>query len=73
MLPTWVNNILYPRAMPAAVTQAKGRRTQDERRAATSGALLDAALACLLDDGYAGLTTRRVAAPAGVSAATRRF
>ena len=49
------------------------RRTQEERRNATRQALLDAALACLLEDGYAGLTTRRVAGRAGVSAATQRF
>jgi AcrR family transcriptional regulator len=58
--------------MPTAAP-AKPRRTQDERRAATRQALLDAALACLLEDGFAGLTTRRVAARAGVSAATLRF
>jgi AcrR family transcriptional regulator len=52
---------------------APPRRTQDERRAATRQALLDAALACLLEDGLAGLTTRRVAGRAGVSAATLRF
>ena len=73
MLPTWVSNFLYPRAMPAAVSPAKARRTQDERRAATSQALLEAALECLIEDGYAGLTTRRVATRAGVSAATLRF
>src|SRR3954449_1350902 len=55
--------------MPAVMT----RRTQEERRAATRQALLDAALACLLEDGFAGLTTRRVAGRAGVSAATLRF
>jgi AcrR family transcriptional regulator len=46
------------------------RRTQAERRAATSSALLDAALACLIEDGYAGLTTRNVADRAGVSQGT---
>jgi AcrR family transcriptional regulator len=45
----------------------KPRRTQAERRAATRAALLDAALACLIEDGYANLTTRRVAERAGVS------
>src|SRR5690349_5034233 len=55
--------------MPAVMP----RRTQEERRAATRQALLDASLACLLEDGFAGLTTRRVAARAGVSAATLRF
>ncbi len=49
------------------------RRTQEERRAATRQGLLDAMVACLLEDGYAGLTTRRVAERAGVSPATQRF
>ena len=43
------------------------RRTQAERRAATRNALLDAALELLVEDGYANLTTRRIAARAGVS------
>jgi AcrR family transcriptional regulator len=43
------------------------RRTQAERRAATRAALLDAMLACLVEDGYAGVTTRRVSERAGVS------
>ena len=46
---------------------AKPRRTQAERRAATRSALLDAALELLVEDGYANLTTRRIAARAGVS------
>lgn len=48
------------------------RRTQAERRTETRNALLEASLACLVEDGYAGLTTRRVAQRAGVSAATLR-
>ncbi len=60
--------------MPAtAPVGDRRRRTQDERRAATRQALLDASLACLLEDGYAGLSTRRVAARANVSPATQRF
>jgi AcrR family transcriptional regulator len=47
------------------------RRTQAERRATTRGALLDAAVACLIEDGYAGLTTRNVAERAGVSQGTQ--
>jgi AcrR family transcriptional regulator len=46
------------------------RRTQAERRATTRAALLDAALACLVEDGYANLTTRNVAERAGVSQGT---
>jgi AcrR family transcriptional regulator len=49
------------------------RRTQAERRAATREALLDAALECLLEEGYPGLTTRRVAERAGVSQGTQRY
>ena len=47
------------------------RRTQAERRATTRAALLDAALDCLVEDGYAGLTTRKVAERAGVSQGTQ--
>jgi AcrR family transcriptional regulator len=43
------------------------RRSQAERSAATRNALLDATIACLVDDGYASTTTSRVAARAGVS------
>ena len=50
-----------------AATDHKPRRTQAERRAATRSALLDAALECLVEEGYANLTTRRVAERAGVS------
>jgi AcrR family transcriptional regulator len=47
------------------------RRTQAERRAATRTKLLDAALGCLIDAGYASLTTRNVAERAGVSQGTQ--
>jgi AcrR family transcriptional regulator len=43
------------------------RRTQAERRAETRAALLDAAVDCLVAEGYARLTTRRIAERAGVS------
>lgn len=43
------------------------RRTQAERRQATRIALLDATIACLVEDGYAKTTTRRVAQRAHVS------
>lgn len=42
-------------------------RTQEERSAATRAALLDATIDCLVDYGYAGTTTTRVAERAGVS------
>jgi AcrR family transcriptional regulator len=43
------------------------RRTQEERRAETRAKLLDATIRCVLEVGYAGTTTRRVADLAGVS------
>jgi AcrR family transcriptional regulator len=42
-------------------------RTQAERSATTRQALLDAAIACLVEEGYANTTTARVAERAGVS------
>jgi AcrR family transcriptional regulator len=42
-------------------------RTQEERSSATRAALLDATIDCLVDYGYAGTTTTRVAERAGVS------
>jgi len=42
-------------------------RTQQERSAATRAALLDATIDCLIDYGYAGTTTTRVAERAGAS------
>ena len=59
-----------PRAPTVRCLQAR-RRTQAERRAATRSALLDAALACLVEEGYANLTTRNVAERAGVSQGTQ--
>jgi AcrR family transcriptional regulator len=52
--------------MPAA-TRTAPRRSQAERSAATREALLDATIACLVEDGYEGTTTSRVAERAGVS------
>src|ERR687898_2129886 len=46
---------------------ATARRTQAERSTATRGALLDAAIDCLVDEGYARTTTSRVAERAGLS------
>ena len=42
-------------------------RTQAERSATTRQALLDATIACLVEEGYANTTTARVAELAGVS------
>ena len=52
-------------------TGASRRRTQAERRATTRAALLDAALECLVQEGYANLTTRNVADRGGVSQGTQ--
>src|SRR3954454_1040137 len=43
------------------------RRSQAERSAATREALLDAAIECLIDEGYASTTTSAVALRAGLS------
>ena len=47
--------------------EPRRRRTQEERRAATRGALLDATVEMLVEHGYAGVTTTKVADAAGVS------
>lgn len=46
---------------------ASARRTQADRSAATRGRLLDATIACLVEEGYVGTTTTAVAQRAGVS------
>ena len=51
----------------AARPESPPRRNQAERSATTREALLDAALACLVEDGYAHTTTSRVAERAGLS------
>src|SRR4051812_40195216 len=48
-------------------TASESRRTQHERRQATQNALLEATIQCLVEQGYAGTTTRAVSARAGVS------
>jgi AcrR family transcriptional regulator len=45
----------------------RARRTQAQRRATTRAALLEACVDCLLEQGYAGLTTAAVVSRAGVS------
>jgi len=52
-------------SVPSA--DAPTRRSQAERSSATREALLDATIACLVEDGYANTTTSRVAERAGVS------
>jgi AcrR family transcriptional regulator len=51
----------------AVDTTPPQRRSQAERSATTRQALLDATLACLVEDGYANTTTSRVAERAGLS------
>ena len=51
----------------AVTAGSSPRRSQAERSAATRDALLDATIACLVEDGYAHTTTSRVAERAGVS------
>jgi AcrR family transcriptional regulator len=58
-------------AEPGTRPRPVQRRTQAERRATTRTALLDAALACLIEEGYTSLTTRNVAERAGVSQGTQ--
>ena len=45
--------------------EASRRPTRAEQRAATRQALIDATATCLVEEGYAALTTRRVAELAG--------
>jgi AcrR family transcriptional regulator len=54
---------------------APPRRTQDQRRAETRRRLLDATIECVMELGYAGATTRRIAERAEVSvgAVTHHF
>jgi len=54
-----------------ASTLAEPRRvTRAEQRAATRRALIEATAECLVEEGYAALTTRRVAERAGVAQST---
>jgi AcrR family transcriptional regulator len=55
--------------MPSSIAPSTTeRRTQAQRRSATRTAILEAAVSCLVEHGYAGTTTRRIAETAGVSA-----
>jgi AcrR family transcriptional regulator len=56
-----------PKAAIATRPAPPPRRTQQERRTTTRRGLLDAAIECLVDEGYAGLTTASVCRRAGVS------
>jgi AcrR family transcriptional regulator len=52
---------------PAVAPLAAARRTQAERRASARRRLLDAALGCLVEEGYARFTTLSVCRRAGMS------
>src|SRR3954447_18887015 len=54
--------------MAVASSPPRRRMTQAQRRAATRAALLDAVIACIVEFGYAGTTTRMIAERAGVTA-----
>jgi AcrR family transcriptional regulator len=58
---------IMSKAAAVTASQARIRRTQQERSAAMRLRLLDAAVDCLHDLGYSGTTTIEVAARAGVS------
>jgi AcrR family transcriptional regulator len=59
---------MYHGGMSPSLTAPAGkRRTQAERRAGTRMALLDASIECLVEEGYAKTTTRRIAERAGVT------
>ncbi len=53
--------------MQTSAKQTTPRRSQAERSASTREALLDATIACLVEDGYANTTTSRVAERACLS------
>lgn len=58
---------MYDTAVVVLAAPERGPRTQAERRAATCAALLDAAIECIVEEGYANATTRRIAERAGVT------
>src|SRR2546421_9483418 len=57
---------MVTRAAPGG-RRIRRRRSQEERREATSGAVLEATVECLAERGYAGTTTTRIARGARVS------
>src|SRR5208283_2206604 len=54
-------------AFPPTGSSFRPRLTQDEKTAETRRRLLDAAIACLIDRGYANTTTSEIAERAGLS------
>jgi AcrR family transcriptional regulator len=60
-------NTSYARGMPSPPEAVPGRRPQAERSLASRNRILDAAIACLVEDGYARTNTLTIQARAGVS------
>jgi AcrR family transcriptional regulator len=58
-------------ALRKGIAAARPRRTQEERRRATQQAILEAAIALLVEEGYARFSTITVARRAGVSRGAR--
>jgi AcrR family transcriptional regulator len=58
---------MYDERVAVLAAPVRGPRSQAERRAATRAALLDAAIDCIVEEGYANTTTRRIAERAGVT------
>jgi AcrR family transcriptional regulator len=58
-------------ASPSVAATRPPRRTQAKRSADTQAALLDATLACLIEHGYARVTTTQIEARAGTSRGAR--
>lgn len=54
-------------ASPPTGSSFRARLTQDEKTAETRRRLLDAAIVCLIDRGYANTTTSEIAERAGLS------
>jgi AcrR family transcriptional regulator len=54
----------------SVVAPPQRRITRAEQRAATRQSIIDATIECLVDDGYAALTTRRVAERAKIAQST---
>lgn len=54
----------------ATKTRGKRRMTRAEQRAATRTSIIESAIACLVEEGWPALTTRRVAERAGIAQST---
>ncbi len=67
----WRPGLRYGLMNEAPSTPVAVRRTQEERRATTRGALLDATIGALVELGYRGTTTLEVERRAGVSRGAR--